>query len=219
MRLVLLGPPGAGKGTHGRILSEKYRVPQLAAGDIFRQHIRKETPLGKKAKDIIESGNLVSDDLVNEMMFDEIRRSGISKGFILDGYPRTIGQADALDKFTKSEKAPIDAALDFATSEKIVIVRLSGRRVCTKCGANYHIHNIPPKKEGICDNCGEKLSQRKDDQPETIKHRLEMYGKETFPLIDYYKKKGVLHEVPGDYEVPELQAELKALFDRLKLTA
>lgn len=219
MRLVLLGPPGAGKGTHARILSEKYRVPHLATGEILRQHTRKETPLGKKAKDIIERGGLVSDDLVNEMMLDEMRRSGISKGFILDGYPRTMGQAEALDGFAKSEKAPIDAAFDFATSEKVIINRLSGRRVCAKCGANYHIHNIPPKKEGICDHCGEKLTQRKDDRPETIKHRLEMYERETRPLIDYYAKKGLLYEVPGDYEVLELQAELQVLFERLKLAA
>lgn len=219
MRLVLLGPPGAGKGTHARILSEKHRVPHLATGEILRQHIRRETPLGKKAKDIIEAGGLVSDDLVNEMMLEEMRHSGISKGFILDGYPRTLGQAEALDRFAKSEKAPIDAALDFATSEKVLINRLSGRRVCAKCGANYHIYNIPPKKEGICDQCGEKLTLRKDDHPDTIKHRLEMYEKETRPLIDYYARKGILQEVPGDYEVPELQVELQALFGRLKLTA
>lgn len=217
MRLVFLGPPGAGKGTHARILSETYGVPQLATGDILRQHIRNQTPLGKKAKDIIESGGLVSDDLVNEMMFDEMRRSGLKKGFLLDGYPRTIGQADALGAFAKSENAPVDAAIDFDTSEKVILRRLSGRRVCPKCGANYHVHNIPPKKEGICDKCGEKLTQRKDDQPETIKHRLEMYEKETRPLIDYYQKKGLLHVVPGDYEVPELQVELKKLFQTLKL--
>lgn len=219
MRLVLLGPPGAGKGTHAHVLSEKYHVPHLATGDILRQHIRNQTPLGQKAKDIIENGGLVSDELVNNMMFEEISRSGIAKGFILDGYPRTIGQADALDAFTKSKNVPLDAALDFATSEKVLINRLSGRWVCTKCGANYHIRNIPPKKPGICDQCGEKLTQRKDDQPETIKHRLEMYEKETRPLIDYYKKKGLLHEVPGDYEIPELQAELKSLFERLKIKA
>ena len=219
MRLVLLGPPGAGKGTHARILSESYGVPHLATGEILRQHIRKATSLGKKAKDIIERGGLVSDDLVNEMMLDEMRRSGISKGFILDGYPRTLGQAEALDRFTKLEKAPIHATLNFATSEKVLVNRLSGRRVCAQCGANYHVDNIPPKKEGICDHCGGKLTQRKDDQPGTIKHRLEMYDKETRPLIDYYAHKGLLYEVSGDYEILELQAELKALFERLKLTA
>ncbi len=219
MRLVLLGPPGAGKGTHAKILSEKFKALHLATGDILRQHIREKTPLGIKAKDIIESGSLVPDDLVNEMMFDVIRRSGISKGFILDGYPRPIGQAEALDGFLKREKTQVDAALNFATSEKVIIDRLSGRRVCPKCGANFHIRNIRPKKEGICDHCGEKLVQRKDDEPATIQHRLEMYEKETRPLIDYYAKKGLLCEVPGDYEILELQDEIKKLlFDELKLT-
>lgn len=216
MKMILLGPPGAGKGTHAKILSEKYNAPQLSTGEILRAHIRNNSELGKKAKDIIESGGLVSDDLVNAMMFDEMKKLG-KGGFILDGYPRTIGQAEALDKFLEKEKTPIDVALNFATSEKMIMERLSGRRVCTKCGGNYHIRNIRPKVEGICDNCGEKLTQRKDDQPETIKHRLEMYEKETRPLIDFYAKKGQLSEVPGDYDIPELQAELKKLFERLKL--
>lgn len=216
MKLVLLGPPGAGKGTHAKILSEKLNAPQLAAGDILRQHIRNKTPLGVKAKDIIEAGGLVSDDLVNSMMEEEIKRAGYDKGFILDGYPRTIGQADALGRFLKNNNAKLDAALNFATSEKVIINRLSGRRVCAKCGANYHVRNIPPKKEGICDKCGEKLTQRKDDEPATIQHRLEMYEKETKPLIDYYAKKGLLREVPGDYDVPELQQVLMSLFDELK---
>ncbi|HLD50046.1 MAG TPA: adenylate kinase [bacterium] len=218
MKLILLGPPGAGKGTHAHILSEKYKAPHLATGEILRQHIREKTELGKRAKNIIESGSLVPDELVNEMMFDVVRRSGISKGFILDGYPRTIGQADALDIFLKKEKTQIDAALNFATSESVIIDRLSGRRVCSQCGANYHLRNIRPKKDGICDACGEKLIQRKDDEPATIQRRLEMYEKETRPLIDYYAKKGLLCEVPGDYEIQELQDELKKLlFDELKL--
>jgi adenylate kinase len=216
MNLVLLGPPGAGKGTHAKILSEKLKAPHLAAGDILRQHIREKTELGVKAKDIIERGELVSDDLVNAMMEEEIGRAGFSKGFILDGYPRTIGQADALERFLKKNQKKLDAAINFGTSEKMIISRLSGRRVCTKCGGNYHVRNIPPKKEGICDNCGEKLTQRKDDEPATILHRLEMYEKETKPLIEYYQKKGLLQEVPGDYDVPELQQVLALLFDELK---
>jgi adenylate kinase len=217
MKLILLGPPGAGKGTHAKIISETYKAPHLATGEILRQHIREKSPLGQRAKDIIEGGNLVPDELVNEMMFDVIRRSGISKGFLLDGYPRTIGQAEALEKFLKKEKSDVDAALNFATSEKVIIDRLSGRRVCPKCGANYHLRNIRPKKEGVCDKCGEALIQRKDDAPETIKHRLEMYEKETKPLIDFYQKRGLLREVPGDYDVPELQEVLKPLFEQMKL--
>lgn len=217
MKLILLGPPGAGKGTHAKVISEKYHIPQLSTGDILRQHIRDKSGLGLKAKDIIEQGSLVPDELINEMMFDEIKRAGVEKGFILDGYPRTIGQADALEGFLKREKTKVDVVLNFATSHKIVIDRLSGRRVCAKCGAGYHVRNIPSKQEGICDKCGEKLTQRKDDQPDTIKHRLEMYDKETKPLIEYYSKKGQLREIPGDYDVPELQAVLKSLFEELKI--
>lgn len=217
MKLVLLGPPGAGKGTHAKVMSEKYKVAHLAAGDILRKNIREETELGLKAKDIIESGGLVSDDLVNLVMFDEIRAVGLEKGFILDGYPRTIGQAEALDKFLENENFKVDCTLNFDTSKGMIITRLSGRRVCPKCSANYHMTNIPPKKEGICDECGSDLIQRKDDTPETIEHRLEMYEKETFPLIDYYEKKGVLKKIPGDFEVPELQEEIRKLFEELNL--
>ena len=219
MKLILLGPPGAGKGTHAKIMSENYKAAHLATGEILRQHIREKTDLGKKAQDIIERGELVSDDLVNAMMFDVIKRSGIKNGFILDGYPRTRGQAEALDAFLKTEETQLDAALNFATSEKVIIDRLSGRRVCTKCGGNYHLRNIPPKKEGICDKCGETLTQRKDDKPETIKHRLEMYDKETKPLIDYYAVKGLLKEIPGDLDVPELQEKIKLLFEQKQVAS
>ncbi len=217
MKMILLGPPGAGKGTHAVIISKKYGCPQLSTGEILRGHIRGNTELGKKAKEVIEKGGLVSDDLVNAMMFEEMKRSGLDRGFILDGYPRTIGQAEALDGFLKKENTKIDVVLNFATSEKMILERLSGRRVCTKCNGNYHIRNIRPKVEGICDNCGEKLTQRKDDEPATIQNRLKMYDKETKPLIDYYAKQGQLHEVPGDFDVPELQAEIKKLFEKLKL--
>ena len=170
-----------------------------------------------RAKDIIERGGLIPDDLVNAMMFDKMYATGVLRGFILDGYPRTIGQAGALDDFLRREKTQLDAVLDFATSEKVIIDRLSGRRVCSKCGKNYHTRNIPPKKEGICDVDGAALVQRKDDEPKTIRHRLEMYEKETKPLIDYYRRKELLHEVTGDYDIPELQDELKLLFDQLHL--
>ena len=217
MKIVLLGPPGAGKGTHAKILSQKYKSAHLATGEILRQHIREKSELGQRAQDIIERGGLVPDDLVNAMMFDVIKRAGIQNGFILDGYPRTIGQAEALDGFLKKEKTQADAALNFATSEKVIIDRLSGRRVCPKCGQGYHIRNIRPKKDGVCDKCGEALVQRKDDEPKTILHRLEMYEKETRPLIQYYQKKGLLQEVPGDYDVPELQTELQMFFDKQRL--
>ncbi len=217
MKLILLGPPGAGKGTHAKVLVQKYGAPDLSTGDILRQHIRTQTELGKKAKEVIEAGGLVSDDLVNEMMFDEMKRSGISRGFILDGYPRTIGQAQALDAFLKKEGTGVDVALNFATTEKKILERLGGRRVCTKCGGNYHLKNIPPKKEGICDKCGNALTQRKDDEPATIQNRLKMYDKETKPLIDYYSKQGKLQEIPGDMDIDPLQDVIKDLFIKLKL--
>lgn len=217
MKLVLLGPPGAGKGTHAKILSDKFNLKHLATGDILRRHIREQTQLGKRAKDIIERGSLVPDDLVNEMMFDEIQRAGIHKGFILDGYPRTLGQGEALNRFLKNEKTELDSVLNFATSERMIIDRLSGRRVCTECGANYHMRNIPPKKEGICDLCQAKITQRKDDEPATIRHRLTTYEKETRPLIDFYRKQNILQDVHGDFDIPELQAELRGLFAQIGL--
>ncbi len=217
MKLVLLGPPGAGKGTHAKVLSEKYQLAHLATGDILRTHIREKTRLGQQAKDIIERGDLVSDDLVNQMMFEEIKAVGKGKGFILDGYPRTLGQAEGLDRFLEAEDMALDAVLNFKTSEAVIIDRLSGRRVAPSSGRVYHIRNMPPKKEGVCDVTGEKLVMRKDDEPETVRKRLEVYQAETAPLIDYYRKKDLLQDVTGDFDVPELQAELKALFDRLKL--
>ena len=218
MKLVLLGPPGAGKGTHAKVLSKKHSLKHLATGDILRRNIREKTELGLKAKDVIERGELVSDDLINAMMIEETRNSFGGSGFILDGYPRTNGQAEALDEFLKQEKQALDAVLNFATSEKVIIDRLSGRRICPKCASNYHIRNIPPKKEGVCDQCGEQLTQRKDDEPDTIRHRLEMYQQETEPLIGYYREKKLLHEVPGDYDIEELQAELSLIFEKLQLT-
>ena len=213
MRLIFFGPPGAGKGTHARILSEKWGVPQLATGDILRRNIREGTALGKKAKAILEKGELVPDALVNELMIDQLKNEA-SHGFILDGYPRTIGQADALEKFLQERHEKLDTALYFKTSTDVIIDRLSGRRSCPKCGANYHIRNIRPKVEGQCDRCQSDLIQRADDQPETVKHRLEVYEKETAPLLEYYRKHGVLEEVPGDYDVPELQAELEKVFEK-----
>jgi adenylate kinase len=214
MKLVLLGPPGAGKGTNAKKMSEEYKLRHLATGDILRQHIRENTELGQRAKDVIERGGLVSDDLINEMMAKEIEASGVQKGFILDGYPRTIGQADSLDRFLKKHKVQLDAVINLVATEKIIIDRLSGRRVCPKCGGNFHVRNIPPKKEGICDYCQDKLVQRKDDKPETILNRLATYQKETSPLIDYYQGKGLLHDFPADQGVDPLQDELRKFFEK-----
>lgn len=217
MRMVLLGPPGAGKGTHAKVLKEKYSLGHLATGDILRRNIKQGTGLGVKARATIEKGALVSDDLVNEMMFAEILALSKDKGFILDGYPRTLGQAEALENFLAKENIPLDLVLNFETSEKVIIDRLSGRRVNPSTGRVYHIRNMPPKKEGICDETGEPLIQRKDDAPETVRHRLKVYEEETSPLIDFYQKRGLLQNIPGDFDVPELQPIITKLFEKLSL--
>ena len=214
MRVILFGPPGAGKGTHARILSEKWKVPHYAAGDLLRTEIREGSDLGRRAKAILERGELVPDALVNELMTGQLEKSEAKRGFILDGYPRTIGQADALGDFMKRWGEKLDVALYFKTSVEIIIERLSGRLSCPKCGANYHVRNIPPKVNEICDHCHTKLVQRTDDRPETIRHRLEVYERETSPLLDYYRKLGLLEEVPGDFDVPKLQEVLDKIPER-----
>jgi len=217
MRLVFLGPPGAGKGTHAKVLAEKFRLAHLAAGDCLRRHIKEQTPLGKKAKDIIARGELVPDDLVNAMMAEEIKRAGAAyEGFILDGYPRTLNQAEALERMGRDQGFCLQAAVNFNTSQEVVIQRLSGRQVCGQCGANYHSVNIPPKTAGVCDRCSGALIQRKDDQPETIKNRIQVYWKETAPLIEFYAGRKLLHEINGNLELEPLRRELVAFFESLK---
>ncbi|MBI4372318.1 MAG: adenylate kinase [Candidatus Omnitrophica bacterium] len=208
LRIVLLGPPGAGKGTHAKILGERYELAHISTGDLLRSQIQAETSLGKKAKSFIDNGKLAPDELVVEMMRERLSDPDVKKGFILDGFPRTVEQAIALEKMLAEKKMPINLVLEFATSEKVIIDRLSGRRVCSNCGANYHIRNILPKREGICDLCGKRLVQRKDDEPETVRKRLEVYQDQTAPLIEYYKQRKVLRAVSGDLEIEPLQEEL-----------
>ena len=216
MNLIFLGPPGAGKGTHAKMLCEKYGVIQLAAGDILRRNIKEGTKLGALAKDVIARGELVSDDLVNDMMFEEIRGLKGTKGFILDGYPRTIGQAEALEKFFAKEKMPFTAVINFDAAEEVLVARLSGRRGCPKCGKIYHVHNMPPKTEGICDLDGEKLTTRKDDEPATILNRLKVYHESTKPLVEFYRRKGLLHDVPAEGNAASVQAILEKLFEKIR---
>ena len=208
LRIILLGPPGAGKGTHAKILSDLYRIPHISTGDLLRSEIQEGSALGKRAKSFIDSGKLVPDDLVVEMVRDRLGRPDAERGFILDGFPRTVEQAVALDRLLKERSMPINMVLQFNTSEKVIVERLSGRRVCSNCGANYHIRNIPPKREGVCDSCAQALIQRKDDQPETIRKRLQVYREQTSPLIEFYKQRNLLQAVNGDLEVEPLQAEL-----------
>lgn len=208
LRIVLLGPPGAGKGTHAKILSERYGIPHVSTGDILRSHIQNETPLGKKAKSFIDNGRLVPDELVIEMMAHRLENPDVKKGFILDGFPRTAEQAKALDVILEKLKMPLSFVLEFDTSEEVIVFRLSGRRACPNCGMNYHLQNITPKIEGICDKCGTALIQRKDDKPETIKERLRVYHEQTEPLIQFYKDRKLIRMVNGNLEIGPLQNEL-----------
>ncbi len=214
-RIVLLGPPGAGKGTHAKILSEHYEIPHISTGDLLRSQIQEGTSLGKRAKSFIDSGKLVPDDLVVDMVKDRLGKSDAANGFILDGFPRTVEQAKALDEMLAKRQTPLNLVLEFNTSEKVIINRLSGRRTCSNCNANYHIPNIPPKREGICDACGKPLVQRKDDQPETIRKRLKVYEDQTAPLVEFYRKRKMLRVVNGNLEVEPLQEELAQSFQSL----
>jgi adenylate kinase len=213
--LIFLGPPGAGKGTHAKVVCEKYGTLQLAAGDILRKNVKEGTPLGLKAKAVMERGELVSDELVNNMMFDEIRALKSSKGFILDGYPRTIVQAEALEKFFAVEKTALTAVINFMAPEEVLVDRLSGRRGCPKCGKIYHVRNMPPKKDGVCDVDGEKLTTRKDDEPETILNRLKVYHESTKPLVEFYRKRGLLRDVSAGGDAPSVQKVLEKLFEKI----
>jgi len=211
MRMVLLGPPGAGKGTQAVMLSEKMGFLHLSTGDILRENVKNSTDIGRKAKAFMDKGELVPDDIVIEMMLDTIKSAKQKNDFILDGFPRTAYQAKKLDAELGKLKLPIDAVIYFKTSIKTVILRLTGRRLCSKCGANYHVVNMPPKKQGVCDKCGSGLYQRKDDAEVTIKKRLEVYDSQTKELIDYYKEQEILKEVSGDLDAPKVYSELSEI--------
>lgn len=197
MKIIMLGAPGAGKGTQAKKIAEKYSVPHISTGDIFRANIKEGTELGKKAKTYMDQGLLVPDELVVELVIDRIKQADCENGFVLDGFPRTIPQAEALDAALKNIGEAMDYAIDVDVPDENIINRMSGRRACLDCGATYHIVTIPTKVEGICDVCGSKIVLRDDDKPETVQKRLEVYHAQTQPLIDYYKKQGILKTVDG----------------------
>jgi adenylate kinase len=217
LNIVLLGPPGAGKGTQGVVLSKNYKIPHISTGDILREAVKSGTPLGKKAKTFMDKGELVPDEVVVGIVVDRLGQTDTKKGYILDGFPRTLKQAEELDAALERIASGIDMALYFEIPEKIAIERLTGRRVCKKCGANFHVKNIPPKKEGICDKCGAELFQRPDDKLETVKNRLKVYELQTRPLIEYYTKKSILKKVSGALDVNDLFKELRQIFSDAKL--
>lgn len=196
--IILLGPPGAGKGTQAKALSQGLSLIHISTGDLLRQNVAQGTQFGIKAKDFMNKGVLVPDELVNAMLIQRMRQADIKKGFILDGYPRNLAQAQALDIAFKELNLGIDLVLYLETSEPVVIQRLTGRLVCKSCGANFHTTNMPPKKASVCDNCGGVLYQRTDDKEETIRKRLEVYLKETSALIKYYQEKKILHTLCAD---------------------
>lgn len=189
-RLILLGPPGAGKGTHATGLAKRYDVPHISTGDILRKNINADTPLGRKAKEYMGRGELVPDQLVVDLVIDRIEAEDCRRGYLLDGFPRTVAQAEALDKYLQAKGMNIHKVLDLYASEDILMERMLGRRVCRSCGATYHIKTRPPKKEGVCDICGGEVYQRADDTEETVKRRFLVYLEQTQPLIDYYEKAG-----------------------------
>lgn len=204
MRLIMLGAPGAGKGTQAARVAERFRIPHISTGDIFRANIKNGTELGKKAKSYMDAGELVPDELVCDLVADRIAQPDCGEGFILDGFPRTIPQAEALDEAVRKAGTPIDFAVDIEVPDEHIISRMGGRRACLSCGATYHVVYNPPKKEDVCDRCGGKLVLRDDDRPETVKNRLDVYHAQTQPLIDYYKDKKVLVTVDGTQSMDDV---------------
>lgn len=204
MKIIMLGAPGAGKGTQAKQIADKYSIPHISTGDIFRANIKEGTELGKKAKTYMDQGLLVPDELVVELVADRIQQDDCKNGFVLDGFPRTIPQAEALDAALEKINEKMDYAIDVDVPDENIIRRMSGRRACLSCGATYHIVSIPTKAEGICDRCGSNVVLRDDDQPETVKKRLEVYHAQTQPLIDYYKNQGILRTVDGVQPMEEV---------------
>ena len=197
MKIVMLGAPGAGKGTQARMISEKYDIPQISTGDIFRANIRNQTELGQKAKSYMDQGLLVPDELTLDLVVDRLAQDDCSNGYILDGFPRTIPQAEALTFALKSQKTKIDYAIDVEVPDDNIVQRMSGRRACPGCGATYHIRYNPPVSDNICDECGTELIQREDDKAETVQKRLDVYHNKTQPLIEYYREQGCMYSVDG----------------------
>ncbi|OUQ19971.1 adenylate kinase [Lachnoclostridium sp. An138] len=201
MKIIMLGAPGAGKGTQAKKIADKYQIPHISTGDIFRANIKEGTELGKKAKSYMDQGLLVPDELTLELIMDRFQNPDCANGYVLDGFPRTIPQAEALTAALEKNGETIDYAINVEVPDENIVARMSGRRACLACGATYHVVYAPTKEEGICDRCGEKLVLRDDDKPETVKKRLDVYHSQTQPLIDYYIKQGKLVEVDGTQNV------------------
>ena len=208
MKIIMLGAPGAGKGTQAKMIAEKCGIPHISTGDIFRANIKNGTELGAKAKEYMDKGLLVPDELVCDLVVDRIQQADCEKGYILDGFPRTIPQAEALEAALNAIEQKLDYAIDIDVPDENIINRMSGRRACVGCGATYHLVYAPTKTEGICDVCGKELILRDDDKPETVQKRLNVYHEQTQPLIDYYTKAGILKTVDGTVDINDVFAAI-----------
>lgn len=208
MKIIMLGAPGAGKGTQAKMIADKYGVPHISTGDIFRANIKNGTELGMEAKKYMDQGQLVPDELTVKILLDRVAQADAKNGYVLDGFPRTIPQAEVLEKALSDLGDKIDYAIDVDVPDENIINRMSGRRACVACGATYHVVHIPPKKEGICDRCGKELILRDDDKPETVKNRLKVYHDQTQPLIDFYTNKGILKTVDGTQDMNDVFAAI-----------
>ena len=211
MKIIMLDAPGEGKGTQAKMIAEKYGIPHIPTGDIFRQNIKNGTELGKKAKTYMDQGLLVPDELVVDLVVDRVSQDDCTKGYVLDGFPRTIPQAEALDKALEAKGQKMDYAIDVDVPDENIVNRMSGRRACLNCGATYHIVSIPTKVEGICDRCGSPVVLRDDDKPETVQKRLSVYHEQTQPLIDYYKAQNILKTVDGTQPMEKVFADIVAI--------
>ena len=208
MKIIMLGAPGAGKGTQAKMIADKYSIPHISTGDIFRANIKNGTELGNKAKTYMDQGLLVPDELVVDLVVDRVAQEDCANGYVLDGFPRTIPQAESLNAALEKLGSKVDFAINVEVPDENIINRMSGRRACVACGATYHIVHIPTKVEGICDRCGKELILRDDDKPETVKKRLDVYHEQTQPLIDYYNGKEVLVEVDGTKDMNDVFADI-----------
>ncbi|MBE0576333.1 MAG: adenylate kinase [Desulfuromonadales bacterium] len=211
MKLILLGPPGAGKGTQAKMLVEEFSIPQISTGDILRAAVKDGTPMGKKAKEYMNTGGLVPDEVVVGIVRDRLQEEDCNNGFILDGFPRTVAQADALQASLQEMSKELDRVISLEVDAEALVERLTGRRTCKECGRGYHVKFDPPREAGICDVCGGTLFQRDDDQEETIRKRLQVYSEQTAPLISYYREAGVLMELDGMQPIPIVKEKILSL--------
>ena len=216
MKIVLLGPPGAGKGTQAKSISNRYSIPHISTGDIFRKNISEGTPLGIEAKSYMDKGQLVPDEVTINMVKGRLTWEDCKNGYLLDGFPRTVAQAEALEGFLAERNEKLDTALSIEVPSSFILERMTGRRVCPSCGASYHVKFNPPTKDGVCDVCGSDIVQRKDDTEETVSERLEVYERQTQPLIDFYNNKNLLSTVDGTKAINEVFESICSILGSVK---